>query len=199
MIVLFTKEIEQWAKYGEINKRLYCDRHGYDFHVFKKTLDSSRPPTWSKFLAVSKLLSSYDWVFCTDADSLVMNPTIRMDSFLDEKYDMVVGSDHNGINTGHLFIKRSDWSFDFLDRCQEQTQFIGVQSEMCDEQGAFRHLYEADKIKTLPQRQINSYRSGHGVVEGEFQFGDFIIHFAERHIDRKPFMRDYLVKASLML
>jgi len=203
VVTLYTKEIEHWSKYGLINKKLYC-RNRYDFRSFSKSLDKNRPPTWSKLIAIERILSQYDWIFWTDADSLIMNKNILLEQFIDKKFNFIVGSDHNGVNTGHFFIKNCEWSFDLLHRCYEQKQFINVKSEMCDEQGAFRHLCDTNpkvksKVKILSQRKLNSYRPGHAETGGEYEFGDFIIHFSQRHLDRKPLMFSYFVNQTLML
>ena len=55
------------------NKKSYVKRHGYDFIDASDLLDTTRPPSWSKILAVKEQLSHYDWVFWNDA---VRFPTI---------------------------------------------------------------------------------------------------------------------------
>jgi mannan polymerase II complex MNN10 subunit len=57
------------------NKKAYVKRHGYDFIDASSLLDTTRPPSWSKILAVKEQLSHYDWVFWNDA---VSSPTCRL-------------------------------------------------------------------------------------------------------------------------
>jgi len=49
------------------NKKAYVKKHGYDFIDASYLLDPSRPPSWSKILAVKEQISKYDWVFWNDA------------------------------------------------------------------------------------------------------------------------------------
>ncbi|GBG63411.1 hypothetical protein CBR_g38033 [Chara braunii] len=60
------------------NKEKYVKKHGYDFIDASDLVDRHRPPSWSKILAVKKHLRSYDWVFWTDADSVVTNPEVTL-------------------------------------------------------------------------------------------------------------------------
>ncbi|GBG91593.1 hypothetical protein CBR_g52629 [Chara braunii] len=65
------------------NKERYVRRHGYDYIDASDILDRRRPPSWSKILAVQKHLGHYDWVFWTDADSVVTNPDITLQQVID--------------------------------------------------------------------------------------------------------------------
>ena len=53
----------------EPNKRNYVQRHGYDYIDASDLVDPSRPPSWSKIIAVRKHLPSFDWVFWNDVVS----------------------------------------------------------------------------------------------------------------------------------
>jgi mannan polymerase II complex MNN10 subunit len=53
----------------EPNKRGYVLRHGYAYIDASSSLDPSRPPSWSKILAVRKHLPDFDWVFWNDVVS----------------------------------------------------------------------------------------------------------------------------------
>lgn len=115
------------------NKLSYAKRHGYDFIDASNLLDKSRPPSWSKILAVRTHLPQYDWVFWNDADSLVTNPTIALDDVInsivgstnfDEMPDFIVTEDVTGINAGMFFFRNSSWSIQFLDLWWNQTSFV---------------------------------------------------------------------------
>ncbi|XP_073393527.1 uncharacterized alpha-1,2-galactosyltransferase C1289.13c-like [Physcomitrium patens] len=115
------------------NKEAYVERHGYDFIDASSLLDSSRPPSWSKILAVKEHLSQYDWLFWNDADSAVTNPDIKLGDIVfsavgdvkpEEMPDFIVTEDVTGVNAGMFFFRNSDWSREFLDRWWNQTEFI---------------------------------------------------------------------------
>ncbi|KAJ7522961.1 hypothetical protein O6H91_18G032800 [Diphasiastrum complanatum] len=115
------------------NKKSYVQRHGYDFIDASDLLDKSRPPSWSKILAVRKHLANFDWIFWTDADSLVTNPSIALEDIIgsivgnanfEDMPDLIVTEDVTGVNAGMFFVKNSKWSEVFLDIWWNQTSFI---------------------------------------------------------------------------
>jgi hypothetical protein len=159
------------------NRASYCVRHGYTMIEETGGFDRSRVPAWSKLLFLRKHLPHFDWLYWSDADSLVMDGTVRMERFLDESYDLVVtredvGVGMGGINAGQFFLKRSDWSLRFLDEVWVQTQFVGHPME---EQAAMMHLMRtrdlSRNVKIVTQRSFNSYPLN-------YQRGDFLLHFA---------------------
>lgn len=120
-------------KLVEPNKRSYAERHGYDFIDESDIVDKTRPPSWSKILAVRKNLPKYDWIFWNDADSLVTNPNINLEDVLysitgnmdyEDMPDFIVTEDVTGVNAGMFFFRNSSWSMQFLDLWWNQTSFI---------------------------------------------------------------------------
>lgn len=53
------------------------------------------------------------WV---DTDTVIMNFETRLESFLDERYDLIISKDFRGLNNGVFFIKNSNWSANLLER-----------------------------------------------------------------------------------
>jgi galactosyl transferase GMA12/MNN10 family len=49
------------------NKKAYTKKMGYHFIDASWMVDRSRPPSWSKILAVKSTLRDHDWVFWNDA------------------------------------------------------------------------------------------------------------------------------------
>ncbi|XP_020591221.1 uncharacterized protein LOC110032050 isoform X2 [Phalaenopsis equestris] len=91
------------------NKRAYAARMGYEFIDAHYAVDRSRPPSWSKILAVRSQIKSHDWVFWNDADTVVTNPDISLENILravighadfESSPDFVATEDVNGINAG---------------------------------------------------------------------------------------------------
>lgn len=172
-----------WPSY--VNKQAYCEHHGYRFHAYTDSMDTSRPIPWSKVLIILEIMENPDceWVFWTDADSLIMNSKIKLKWFLDERYDMIVASDFNGINTGQFFIRNCAWSKDFLARVYAKTEYI---NNGWWEQAAIMDLYDRDDdtrdckhIKVLKQRAMNSYVPEIYQDKNVYWHkDDFIIHFA---------------------
>src|SRR5947207_6555581 len=116
-VAIGDKYIEQ-VKPGIINKQTYSQIHGYDFHCSYISLDENRPPAWSKILYLKEIIDSekYDWVFWMDADSVICNPNIKLESIIDDDYQFIITKGINVINSGVFFLKCSNWSSEFLQR-----------------------------------------------------------------------------------
>lgn len=175
---------------GIENKKKYCELHGYDFIVCEETLDSSRSPSWSKVLLLNKLMenSSYKWLFWTDADSLIMNHSIRLEDLIDERYNMVITVDFASICAGEFFMKNCEWSRQFLKIIYGHTECIHhrwwEQCAMIEELKINPSHYAY--IKLFPQRIMNSFpkeQFPHVGSQSIYQTGDFIFHFAGTNLE----------------
>ncbi|RLN35793.1 putative alpha-1,6-mannosyltransferase MNN10 [Panicum miliaceum] len=101
------------------NKRAYAAAHGYRLVALPASaVDPARPPSWSKVLALRAHLRRHHWLFWNDADTLVTNPEIPLESILfsvtghsdfDDSPDLVLTEDFGGVNAGVFFIRRSKW------------------------------------------------------------------------------------------
>ena len=103
------------------NKLNYVHKHGYYlFDESATSLDKTRPPSWSKIKAVQRLLQheNCDWVFWMDADTVIMNSDIRIESFLplpDAKGDLLIAHEGaKGYNAGAWIVRNSPWTLEFL-------------------------------------------------------------------------------------
>ncbi|XP_072960271.1 probable alpha-1,6-mannosyltransferase MNN10 [Typha angustifolia] len=192
----------------EGNKRAYAAGMGYDFIDARGLVDRSRPPNWSKILAVRSHLPYYDWVFWNDADTVVMNPAVELENILiavighsdfHASPDLVVTEDFNGVNSGVFFVRRSSWSESFLDTWWNLTSFIRFDSTKSGDNAAMEHL-----IGRLPPEEsrvhvgvapmqclFNSYpwfptwKSVYRLIfspwttwQGAYSDGDFMVHLA---------------------
>lgn len=122
------------------NKQMYAKKHQYHLFDGSRHIDTSRPPAWSKIKAVQHLMKARDevddqgnsgeacdWVVWTDADTVVMNSTIRITDFLpsDPTKDLVVASDKGGgYNSGVFLFRNSQWSKDFLRAWWNMKDFV---------------------------------------------------------------------------
>lgn len=190
------------------NKRSYAEKMGYDFIDARELVDHDRPPNWSKILAVRFYLDSYHWIFWNDADTVVVNPDISLESILKAaighldfhaSQDVVVTEDINGVNSGVFFVRRSKWSKDFLDRWWNQTSFIQFGSTKSGDNAAMKHLVDGltveerqDHVRISPMQCLfNSYpwnptwKSAYRLIsspqtiwKGTYSKGDFMVHLA---------------------
>ena len=190
-IALLTAHDEAQREVAELsspNKATYCRRHGYDFVQRTDGFDRSRPPAWSKIRFLLEALPYYDWVFWSDADSLVTDPACPLEWFLDEQgYHVILPHDDlgmgvNHVNTGNWFVRNSPWAQRFLEDAWAQTDFL---HDRLWENRAVIHLVERQdlsrQVQIVTQRRFNSYPGNHPP-------GDFIIHFADMPNDRRVAM-----------
>jgi galactosyl transferase GMA12/MNN10 family len=94
-----------------------------------------RPASWSKILAVKHYLKDVDWVMWLDADTIITNPDIRLESLLPRSAsgpDFVITVDGGGYNAGIWLMRRSEWSMAFLDRWWSMKQYIRVTACCCE-------------------------------------------------------------------
>jgi len=113
-------------------------------------IDRSRPPAWSKILALQAHLGSYDYVLFVDVDVLVMNGAVRIEDLVGpprpppappagvaEAFaaaaaaaspavpaDLVISEDWNGLNTGVFVLRNSPWSHALLAEMWAQEQLV---------------------------------------------------------------------------
>lgn len=202
------RSFEGLMKLVGVNKRNYAQKMGYDFVDGKWLVDRSRPPNWSKILAINFYLDSYDWVFWNDADTVITNPDISLESILmaaighldfHASPDLLVTEDVGGVNAGVFFIRRSKWSKEFLDKWWNETSFIKFGSTKSGDNAAMKHLINNLCLEDLQshvmispmQCLFNSYpwnptwkslyrllSSPQTIWKGTYSRGDFMVHFA---------------------
>ncbi|MDE3056195.1 MAG: class I SAM-dependent methyltransferase [Verrucomicrobiota bacterium] len=165
---------------GHETKRSYCQRHGYTFYNLDKSLDEKRLTAWSKVLFLQNLLltTEHQWFYWSDADSLIMNPAIPLESFLDDNYFLIVTEDFLEINTGQFFIKNCEKSVEFLKEVYSHEKHS--HHRLAEQRAMMAELEQnpswRDQIKILPQRMFNSYIKPY--AGGQYQMGDFVLHLA---------------------
>jgi len=196
IVSLYDDGYKNIGQYSDWNKKAYAKKHGYDIYLHHEKLDLTRPAAWSKILAIERHLDDYEWIFWSDADSLIMNDDIKLESIIDNNYNFIITQEANkkNLNTGSFLIRNCEWSKQLLKDIYSQVQFINVSGFW--EQAALAHLLKTKKelnkhIKVMHQRVMNSHITE---PRGEFQPGDFVIHFYSP-VDKKTLMAVYYTKA----
>ena len=125
---LYTKNLDDWAYIAVENKKRYARLNNYDL-VSKRGLYKTKPkrhPSWHSLSLILEILetSNIDWVFWSDVDALIMDYTVKLESFMKPNCDIIIPwqgqGEYCGIKTnnclccGHYFIKNTQWSKDFL-------------------------------------------------------------------------------------
>jgi hypothetical protein len=192
VLTLATSHIASYSGFSFQNKLTYAQRHRYDFYQYSSLLDPSRPPAWNKLLILQKHLRDYDWAFWTDADSLIMNQSVRLERIISEtpSHDMVMTpGPRDRYNTGQWFVRSCDWSFTVLQKVWAEVKPTDAWYWRNPwEQRALAELVErapdlADRICVVPIRLMNSRPESSYVdlcpeLTGmDYHPGDFIVHF----------------------
>ena len=183
------------TKWTTVNKRNYCKHHGYDFIEDESIWDKSKPIPWSKILLLLKYIENYDYIVWIDADILIMNMGIKIETFIERYpgYDQISGSDWKMQNTGVWIIKNTMFSKLFL-----QEVWDNVYDEKSDprerymnwEQGSVINLMDRnfmnckDKIKVTYPEEMNSYWFNYFP-------GHFVLHFAGVRDELDSLIREY--------
>jgi hypothetical protein len=79
---------EELSSLAQSNLEKYAELHGYDISNCRNTLDSTRPPAWSKVLLILELMKSYEEIFWIDADAIILNDTADISSIVKEDSDL---------------------------------------------------------------------------------------------------------------
>jgi hypothetical protein len=170
------EEFREATKYSLLSKIQYCNKHHYDLVVDEDCYDTSRPPAWSKVKLIQRALDIYSTIVWIDADTLIMNPDIRLENFIDNLMgtnDMLLGYDRDRFNTGVWFIRSTNWSMQFLKDVYDQEQFI---NSGYWEQAAVIDLFDKnwlnakEHITAVWHTVFNSYYYN-------YEWGHFLIHF----------------------
>lgn len=176
-------------------KRAYCAKHGYEFVEYisqAPLVPEDRQSNWSRVQGIICELHRFDWLFYLDTDILIMNDEIKIESFIDDKYNLIAGPlpSEGHIMTSGMLIRNCRWSYEFFLDLYAQTKFIhepyhspaGMdatgsppQGGYYFEQSAFHFLYDTvpkykQKIKLVERRHFNSETKS-------YKEGDFLIHF----------------------
>jgi hypothetical protein len=129
-----------------------------------------------------------------DADVVITNPRIRLESLIDPRFDLIISEDENGLNAGNFLVRNSVATFTFFKRVWETSEFETPYPILQSQEAIAKTLrrYPLPLVKIAPQRTFNSY---YRAREGNWEPGDFLIHFAglggERSDLRLRLMREY--------
>jgi hypothetical protein len=179
---------------GIINKKAYCKKHGYDFFHATQILNNAlgfhtekkRHPAWSKVVLTYHLLKhfGYDWVFWTDADSLIMNDEIKLEDFIEQdpsKEFLISQVYTKNLNTGQFLIKSTQWGLQLLLDAWHSGEIQELDYPNIPGMKGFGeqvHIMKLilgssdnlNKTNILPERALNAQKWC-------YQKGDFLIHF----------------------
>eukprot|EP01104_Vermistella_antarctica_P010959 TRINITY_DN2989_c0_g1_i2.p1 TRINITY_DN2989_c0_g1~~TRINITY_DN2989_c0_g1_i2.p1 ORF type:complete len:288 (-),score=44.75 TRINITY_DN2989_c0_g1_i2:792-1655(-) len=203
VVTLYANRLGPVGELSDFNKRQYTARHGYEMVVENdQVANHKRRISWSKVLALKKHLARFDWLMWVDVDTLFMDLEMPLSRFQDDRYDVMMSSNENGVNAGVIFVRNTPWGHQFLDTWWNQTKYIRRAGRGSGDQHALRHLMKKAEfrshVKTFPQCAFNSR------VEMRvwswyhfFMKGDFLVHFAGLSPRRKLILMQNFVDGRL--
>jgi len=204
--------------------QMYARKHNYGYLFLDDDYINERPPTYIIEDSLIKILGNdtyknWDWIFWADVDSIVMNDSIKLETFINDTsaeiiasklklkiiYNISVNSDKilitkhpyekpvydwETINTGHLFVKNTDWNLNFLNEvygyeaCYKDVEYARYGGDEIP----FTVLYmqNPDVAKHIVFTDINNFLSCNPFFQSDilehsqnlrnYKIGDFIIH-----------------------
>jgi hypothetical protein len=205
VLVSYDKNYERMASYTvDLNIKKYCELHGYDLHInYQEKFSNGKPAQWQKILAARELLETnkYDWIFFLDTDCLIMNPNIKLESFIDDKCSFILPKHNiepidtpieleglNNIITSQFFVKNDEFGKDILDEIWlasdnhkiDKFDHEGRQIRIIINSGKFNN-----RIGVVEEKRLNRfwyvnnpfmYFAFKGINDNVWQEGDFIVH-----------------------
>ena len=192
--------------YSIINKIDYCRRHRYDLFIGGRSClphGESDHAAFGKIRLLRMLLLEYEWVLVMDQDAVFANASLRIEDAIlrllphadgssnnARSQDLIVTQDWNGINTGVMLVRRSEWSRNFFERvahppreCRHSGPWWEQSVITClldQRKVGFGAMSDGWKIAFARQRLMNSYPAPYdmNVESARYVPGDFIVHFA---------------------
>jgi hypothetical protein len=224
LVTLYNTIVQDLVKPLTENKQEYCNRWGYSYflNIVNYTerdweIQHYNAYGFARIKYLLDLMTQYPNIDCfcwMDNDAFIMNQTIDLDTLLKSipEFDLLIGEDWNGINSGVFFLKNNNQTQIFLEKMYSFTPnpydgrpYWWVRSEQC----AF-----TDLIST-----INTYIVHHSLFNGyiilpkpdndwrfrglqpfhpywqpqQFQLGDFVLHFVGTpNEQKKQLIQEYL-------
>jgi len=144
------------------------------------------------------------WIWMLDLDTLIMNFNITLESIADKSYDMIISEDCQGLNSGSVLFRNTQWTLEFLESVYQTNDKHFVHDvEDLWEQAAINYLYKRyketyeknNRIKVVHQKTFNSFPEETTKTPrcrpGRYEENDFLVHFAGATNKEEIFDRYY--------
>jgi hypothetical protein len=174
---LYTPEFAKMGKYTSKVLRGYAKQRGYDAIVATGSLDTTRPPAWSKLLLVERYLATNPactWLMWIDADAVIANPEKRLEDLIDKDIDFLAAEDQSAcaINSGVFLVRNCPAALAMLRRAYAKVEYIHHPwREQLPLAEALRECSDTVRSRVVRRRLLNAFPD-------DYQEGDFILHYA---------------------
>lgn len=185
------------VKYGQKTIINYCDKHNYPFYVEKEQLVPNLLAHWTKIALLLKMMKETDddYVVWLDADIMIMNQDIKIESIIEEYMDgkdFLLCRDVSGhINTGVFIIRNTEYSKSVLEL---NLKLPELRYRGYEDQDVFNQIYDRN-ILNLKDHSVILSANKQNVMNccvGCYNWGTWLIHFfsLSKHGLKKAF-NDY--------
>jgi hypothetical protein len=135
----------------------YCQRHGYEL-CLKEVNSYQIYNGVEKINQIKEELSEGDIGLVMDADAIFTNFNKKIEDIIDERHDLFISYDKNGLNAGVFIVRKVEW----VTRLFEHGKILIEAGRFDCEQNLLEDFLDRtnpnnNRVKILPQREINSY------------------------------------------
>lgn len=212
VLVSYDEGYKRMASYTvDLNIKKYCELHGYDLHIdYQEKFSNGKPAQWQKIRAARELLGTgkYDWVFYLDTDCLIMNPNIKLESFIEDDECSFIVPKHSilaidtpisegNIISSQFFVKNDEYGMGILDEIWlgednnqiDKFDYEGRQIRILINSGKY-----SERIKLIEEKRLNRfwyvnnpfmYFAHEGINDNVWKEGDFIVHVTTYPIEER--------------
>jgi hypothetical protein len=163
VICLYTPNQTNFAIHSVKNHEYYCNKHGYEYHIYTYNLVDESIPTWNKVLAMKNHILDHDYIFWIDSDAVFTNLDIKIEDIIKKqpKKDLLVARDPFWeLNSGVIILKKSQWSINMLNKLWKMEHLPHHQGA---EQSQLINLLKnesTDRYHIFPSSEFNQHPNG---------------------------------------
>jgi hypothetical protein len=178
------------ADITEPSHKAYANRHGYAFQrMTQADYQPGSHPSWQKLRFLNELLPDYDQILWLDADTIITNPEISIDTITaDRPGSLFVSTDWTypmpedaikHFSLGNFIAKSTPEMYGVIAAALKRTEWA---NRGLWEQQAIQEEYRANPdirphIRILPRRALNAVPATDATTGPEpWQPGDFLCH-----------------------
>lgn len=121
-VYFYTQNIYDYCQHSIKNITAYCNKYNYAFIIYNTPLNDEVSMCWNKIAVIIKNLSSYNYLVWIDADALINNMNISIESIIntDPNKDLYICEDiiidKECVNSGVMIIKNTEWSMSLFNK-----------------------------------------------------------------------------------
>lgn len=175
LMALATPNMREMTNVSYANHKHYAKKFDYSYFTYFDSMVDINFVTWNKVFALKKHLQEYDYLIWIDADAIITNMNISIESIIEKQPNksLYVCDDIGGwrLNTGVMIWKNTEWSQNIIEKWTKM-------EKLKHNQGA-----EQQQLIHLLRKEDNNCSNWHVFNRHEFNThpkehkgGDFILH-----------------------